>query len=139
MHRAGPGLAPVLCAWACLVLLRPWCICMSQGESVYCKHSWDGMGGGNEKEGALSTLPMDRSPSRDWMHRQNSLTVTQDTIPCHPGLAAQCGTACPQRNRHPILQVRAWLKGGTQLDTLVVGKGKVGFLEKGAQELALEG
>jgi hypothetical protein len=49
------------------------------------------------------------------------------------------GTACPQRNRHPILQVRAWLKGGTQLDTLVVGKGQVGFLEEGARELALEG
>ena len=31
------------------------------------------------------------------------------------------------------------LKGRTQLDALVVGKGKVGFLEEGVLELALEG
>lgn len=45
-------------------------VCMSQGESVWCEHSWDGMGAGNGKGGALSTLPMNRSHSREWVHRQ---------------------------------------------------------------------
>ena len=105
---------------------------MSQGECVYCKQSWDGMRGGNGKGGALSTLPMNRSHSREQVHRQKPSRATLVLLP-------SVGTACPQRNRHPILQVRAWLKGRTQLDALVVGKGKVGFLEEGAPELALEG
>lgn len=105
---------------------------MSQGESVYCKQSWDGMRGGNGKGGALSTLPMNRSHSRERVHRQKPSRATLVLLP-------SVGTACPQRTRHPILQVRVWLKGGTQLDAVVVGKGKVGFLEEGAPELALEG
>lgn len=48
----------------------PGCVCMSQGESVWCEHFWGGMWGGNGKGGALSMLPMNRSHSREWVHRQ---------------------------------------------------------------------
>lgn len=83
--------------------------------------------GGNGKGEPCPLFHEQVTQQRGRVHRQKPSRATWSCCPVW-------STACPQRTRHPILQVRVWLKGGTQLDAVVVGKTKVGFLEEGAPE-----